>query len=105
TDRASRRVIEEGAIGDVLAARAFHATSRPEHLRTWRVTSPTAGGGVVFDITVPDTDVLRFLLGREVLEVVAMTTGEIDDAVMGVMRFEDDVLASFHDAFTIAHAG
>ena len=24
---------------------------------------------------------------------------------MGVMRFEGDVLASFHDAFTIAHAG
>jgi len=105
THRAIRRLIEEGAIGDVLAARAFHAISLPEHLRTWRLTSPTAGGGVVFDITVHDTDVLRFLLGREVLEVVAMTTGEIDDAVMGVMRFEDDVLASFHDAFTIAHAG
>jgi 1,5-anhydro-D-fructose reductase (1,5-anhydro-D-mannitol-forming) len=105
THRAIRRLIEEGAIGNVLAARAFHAISLPEHLRTWRVTSPTAGGGVVFDITVHDTDVLRFLLGREVLEVIAMTTGEIDDAVMGVMRFEDDVLASFHDAFTIAHAG
>jgi len=105
THRAIRRLIEEGAIGEILAARAFHAVSLPEHLRTWRVSSPAAGGGVVFDITVHDTDVLRFLLGREVLDVVAMTTGEVDDAVMGVMRFEGDVLASFHDAFTVAHAG
>src|SRR5438034_4360000 len=105
THRTMRRLIEEGAIGDVLAARAFHAVSLPEHLRTWRVSSAAAGGGVVFDITVHDTDVLRFLLGREVLEVVAMTTGDVEETVMGVMRFEGDVLASFHDAFTVAHAG
>jgi 1,5-anhydro-D-fructose reductase (1,5-anhydro-D-mannitol-forming) len=105
THRTMRRLIEEGAIGDVLAARAFHAVSLPEHLRTWRVSSAEAGGGVIFDITVHDTDVLRFLLGREVLEVVALTTGDVEDSVMGVMRFEDDVLVSFHDSFTIAHAG
>jgi 1,5-anhydro-D-fructose reductase (1,5-anhydro-D-mannitol-forming) len=105
THRTMRRLIEEGAIGDVLAARAFHAVSLPEHLRTWRVSSAAAGGGVVFDITVHDTDVLRFLLGRDVQEVVALTVGDVDHSAMGVMRFEDDVLASFHDSFTIAHAG
>lgn len=108
THRAIRRLIEEGAIGDVLAARAFHAVSLPEHLRTWRVSNPETGGGVVLDVTVHDTDVLRFLLGRDVVEVVAMTTlseGGAEDAAMGVLRFEDDVLASFHDAFTIGHAG
>jgi 1,5-anhydro-D-fructose reductase (1,5-anhydro-D-mannitol-forming) len=105
THRMMRRLIDEGAVGDVLAARSFHAVLLPQRLRTWRVSKPEAGGGVVFDITVHDTDVLRFLLGREVLEVTAFTTGEVDDSVMGVMRFEDDVLASFHDSFVIAHAG
>jgi 1,5-anhydro-D-fructose reductase (1,5-anhydro-D-mannitol-forming) len=105
THRTMRRLIEEGAIGDVLAARAFHAISLPEHLHTWRVSRAEAGGGVIFDITVHDTDVLRFLLGREVLEVVALTIGGIEDSVMGVMRFEGDVLASFHDSFVIGHAG
>jgi 1,5-anhydro-D-fructose reductase (1,5-anhydro-D-mannitol-forming) len=105
THRTMRRLVEEGAIGEVLAARAFHAVSLPKHLRTWRVSSPTAGGGVVFDITVHDTDVLRFLLGQDVREVVAFTAGDVDHSVMGVMRFDGGVLASFHDSFTIAHAG
>ena len=107
THRAARRLIEEGALGDVLAARCFHAIALPEHLQTWRVSS-AAGGGVVLDITVHDTDVLRFLLGREVVEVVAMTPqaeGGVEHAVMGVLRFEGDVLASFHDAFDVPHAG
>jgi 1,5-anhydro-D-fructose reductase (1,5-anhydro-D-mannitol-forming) len=105
--RAIRSLIEEGAVGDVLAARSFHAIALPEHLQTWRMSS-TAGGGVVLDITVHDTDLLRFLLGRDVVEVVAMTPpplNGVEHAVMGAMRFEDDVLASFHDAFTIPHAG
>jgi 1,5-anhydro-D-fructose reductase (1,5-anhydro-D-mannitol-forming) len=109
THRTIRGLIEEGAVGEVLAVRVFHAILLPPHLRTWRVSSAaTGGGGVVLDITVHDTDVLRYLLGREVLEVVAMSTGAdgtVEDAVMGVMRFEDDVLASFHDAFTVAFAG
>ena len=107
THRTVRRLIEEGAVGEVLAARSFHAIALPEHLRTWRVSSP-AGGGVVLDITVHDTDVLRFLLGRDVVEVVAMTPAPgngVEHAVMGVLRFEGDVLASFHNAFDIPHAG
>lgn len=105
--RTARRLIEEGAVGDVVAARSFHAIALPEHLQTWRVSS-SAGGGVVLDITVHDTDVLRFLLGRDVVEVVAMTPTRgdaVEYAVMGVLRFEGDVLASFHDAFDVPHAG
>jgi 1,5-anhydro-D-fructose reductase (1,5-anhydro-D-mannitol-forming) len=107
THRTIRRLIADGAVGEILAVRSFHAIALPEHLRTWRVSSP-AGGGVVLDITVHDTDVLRFLLGRDVVEVVAMTpapSAGVEHAVMGVLRFEGDVLASFHDAFDIAHAG
>jgi 1,5-anhydro-D-fructose reductase (1,5-anhydro-D-mannitol-forming) len=65
---------------------------------------------VILDITVHDADTLRFALGDEVDEVTAMTANQgmgrvgLEDAVMGVMRFRNGVIAQFHDAFTAPHA-
>src|SRR5262249_10539047 len=110
THRTLRRLIGEGAIGRPLAARVFHAVYLPPRLQGWRLSKPEAGAGVILDITVHDADTLRFVLGDEVTEVVALAAqqglaaGTLEDAVMGVMRFEGGVLAQFHDAFTIKHA-
>jgi len=110
THRAMRELIETGAIGRPLAARVFHAVFLPPHLQGWRIDRPDAGGGVVLDITVHDADTLRFVLGDEVAEVTAMTANQgmgragLEDAVMGVMRFREGVIAQFHDAFTAPHA-
>jgi 1,5-anhydro-D-fructose reductase (1,5-anhydro-D-mannitol-forming) len=106
-----RELVASGTIGDVIAARIFHARSLPEAMRTWRVDRPEAGAGVVLDITVHDADTIRFLLADEVGEVTAMTAnnglGEdgIEDSVMGVMRMDRGPLVNFHAAFTVAHAG
>lgn len=111
THRALRRLLHGGTIGKPLAARVFHAVSLPENLRTWRIHKPTAGAGVILDVTVHDTDTLRFVLDDEVEEVSAVSasqglaSGGVEDAVMGVMRFSGGTLAQFHDAFTVAHAG
>lgn len=110
THRTLRRLIAEGAIGKPLAARVFHAVYLPAHLQTWRIKDPSTGAGVILDITVHDTDTLRFILNDEVVSVAAMATqqglasGGIEDAVMGVMQFESGLMAQFHDAFTIKHA-
>ncbi len=111
THRTLRRLIAEGAVGRPLAARVFHAVHLPGHLQGWRIERPDAGGGVVLDITVHDADTLRFVLDDEVDEVTAFTanqgmaSGDLEDAVMGVMRFRNGVLAQFHDAFSVRHAG
>jgi len=108
--RTMQRLVRDGAIGTPLAARVFHAVYLPTHLQTWRITDPSTGPGVVLDLTVHDTDSLRFLLDDEVESVTAISaqqglgTGPIEDAVMGVMRFRTGVLAQFHDAFTVRHA-
>ena len=73
THRTLQRLVQRGAIGRPLAARVFHAVSLPEHLRTWRINDPAAGAGVVLDITVHDTDTLRFILQDEVESVTAVT--------------------------------
>jgi 1,5-anhydro-D-fructose reductase (1,5-anhydro-D-mannitol-forming) len=110
THRKIRELIETGAIGRPLAARVFHAVFLPPHLQSWRIDRPEAGGGVILDITVHDADTLRFALGDEVAEVTAMTANQgmgragLEDAVMGVMRFRNGVIAQFHDAFTAPHA-
>ncbi|MBA2597678.1 MAG: Gfo/Idh/MocA family oxidoreductase [Chloroflexia bacterium] len=110
THRAMRKLIAEGAIGQPLAARGFHAVYLPEHLQGWRINRPESGGGVILDITVHGADTLRFVLDNEVREVTAMTASQgmgqagLEDSVMGVMRFQNGVLAQFHDAFTARHA-
>jgi 1,5-anhydro-D-fructose reductase (1,5-anhydro-D-mannitol-forming) len=107
---ATRRLIDDGAIGEVRAARVFHANSLLPELRTWRLTRPEAGGGAVLDLTVHDADTIRFLLRDEIVEVVAATAsgelgnGVVEDSAMGVLRTGRGVLVSFHDSFTVPHA-
>src|SRR5205814_8469945 len=46
THRCIRSLIAEGAVGEVLAVRVFHAVSLPERLQGWRLTAPERGAGV-----------------------------------------------------------
>lgn len=109
THRTLRKLIAEGAIGRPLGVRLFHAVHLPPHLQTWRIKDPGTGAGVILDITVHDTDTLRFILNDEVESVTAISAQHgmgaqgIEDTVMGVMQFQSGTLAQFHDAFTVAH--
>jgi 1,5-anhydro-D-fructose reductase (1,5-anhydro-D-mannitol-forming) len=109
THRKMQELVASGAIGQVQSARVFHAVYLPRHLQSWRINRPESGGGVIFDITVHDADTLRFVLGDEIDSVVAMTASQgmaqagLEDAVMGVMRFECGALAQFHDSFVAQH--
>jgi 1,5-anhydro-D-fructose reductase (1,5-anhydro-D-mannitol-forming) len=111
TIRAMRQLVADGAIGDVVAARVFHSTLLPEAMRTWRLNRPESGAGVILDLTVHDVDTIRFLLADDVAEVTAVTAnqgmgeGTVEDSAMGVLRMRGGQLVSFHDAFTLPHAG
>lgn len=111
TVRAIARLIGEGAIGRPLAARVQHAVLLPERLRGWRLTDPRAGAGVILDITCHDVDTLRFVLGHDPIEAIGLAARQglaqdgIEDSSMSVLRFEGDLLASTHDAFTTPNAG
>jgi 1,5-anhydro-D-fructose reductase (1,5-anhydro-D-mannitol-forming) len=107
TVRAVRDLVAAGRIGRPLAIRLAHAAYLPEHLQTWRVRDPLAGGGPLNDMGTHDFDVLRFILGDEVVEVTAMTAEQgmtaagIEDEVMGVLRFAGGAIASFHAAYNV----
>ncbi|MGX5666777.1 Gfo/Idh/MocA family protein [Rhizobium daejeonense] len=108
--KAMHQAIADGRIGKPLSARVFHAVYLPPHLQGWRLDKPQAGGGVILDITVHDADTLRFVLGENPVEVIAfsqaggMGKAGLEDAVMGVMRFESGLIAQFHDGFTTKFA-
>ncbi|MCP8894371.1 Gfo/Idh/MocA family oxidoreductase [Shinella daejeonensis] len=110
THRAMREAIRAGRIGTPLSARVFHAVHLPPHLQGWRLDRPEAGGGVILDITVHDTDTLRFVLDDDPVEAVAfaqaggMAKSGLEDAVMGVLRFKSGLIAQFHDGFTTKFA-
>lgn len=110
THGAMRAAIKAGRIGKPLSARVFHAVYLPPHLQGWRLDKPEAGGGVILDITVHDADTLRFVLDANPVEAIAfsqaggMGKAGLEDAVMGVLRFENGVIAQFHDGFTTKFA-
>ncbi|MGQ3211317.1 Gfo/Idh/MocA family protein [Shinella sp.] len=110
THGAMRAAIKAGRIGQPLSARVFHAVYLPPHLQGWRLDKPEAGGGVILDITVHDADTLRFVLDANPVEAIAfsqaggMGKAGLEDAVMGVLRFENGVIAQFHDGFTTKYA-
>jgi 1,5-anhydro-D-fructose reductase (1,5-anhydro-D-mannitol-forming) len=107
---AIRELIEAGRIGRVLSVRVFHAVHLPEHLRGWRINDAGAGGGVIPDITVHDADTVRFHLGEDPVEVVAMAGASgmgkgVEDSVMSVWSMPSGAMVQAHESFTHGFAG
>lgn len=105
-----RELIASGAIGTPQAVRVAHAVYLPEHLQGWRIDNAAAGGGVIPDIVVHDADTVRFHLGEDPAEVVAIERTEsmgqgVEDSVMSVWQMPSGVLVETHEGFTIRHAG
>jgi 1,5-anhydro-D-fructose reductase (1,5-anhydro-D-mannitol-forming) len=110
THRTIRRLVLEGAIGRVVAVRLFFGVTLPDELKGWRVSKPEAGGGVLFDLTVHDADLIRFLLSEDPTEVVALTgaTGVAEsglaDTAMIAARMQSGLLVQIGESFSIAHS-
>ncbi|MGN6332956.1 MAG: Gfo/Idh/MocA family protein [Motilibacteraceae bacterium] len=108
--RAARDLLADGTVGELRAVRMHHAVFLPERLRGWRIADAEAGGGVILDITVHDADTLRFLTGREVETVTAVTASqafggpEVEDTAFCVMTLEGGAVATTHESFAVPHA-
>lgn len=107
---AIRDLIATGRIGRVLSVRVFHAVHLPPHLQGWRIDDAGAGGGVIPDITVHDADTVRFYLGEDPVEVVAMAGASgmgqgVEDSVMSVWSMPSGTMVQAHESFTHPFAG
>ena len=100
-----REAVQAGRIGDVLSLRVFHAVYLPPHLQGWRLDNPSAGGGVIPDIVVHDADTVRFHLGEDPVDVVAIATSAgmgqgVEDSVMSVWSMPSGATVMTHESFT-----
>lgn len=103
--RAIRDLIASGTLGTISSLRMFHAVELPLHLRGWRLDSPSAGGGVIADLTVHNADCVRFLLGEDPVSVVAhmAATGlgqGVEDSAMSVWAMPSGAMVFSHESFT-----
>ena len=100
-----KEIIDGGTIGNIISMRIFHAVLLPVSLQGWRISAPSAGGGVILDIVVHDADIVRFYLDEDPQEVVAIAQGEtfaqgVEDSNMSVWTMPSGVMVQTHESFT-----
>jgi 1,5-anhydro-D-fructose reductase (1,5-anhydro-D-mannitol-forming) len=106
THRAMRLAIRTGRIGRPLAVRIVHGGALPTHLHGWRLHDADAGAGAVLDLTVHDSDLMRFLLQDEPESVMTIAQNGgladpgIEDAAMSLLTFRSGLIAQIYESFT-----
>ncbi|HTI02334.1 MAG TPA: Gfo/Idh/MocA family oxidoreductase [Acidisoma sp.] len=106
THRAMRDAIKAGRIGRPLAARVVHGGALPQHLHGWRLHDVAAGAGVIFDLTVHDSDLFRFILEDEPAQVMTiaqnggLASPPVEDAAMTLVTFKSGLIGQVYESFT-----
>lgn len=92
-----RRLIADGAIGDVSVARTYYGVHRPGPPPEWRQKLAKARWGALADIGTHHIDLLRMMLG-EIVAAAGFSAHklgfETDDADTAALRFESGALAT-----------
>lgn len=106
--RIAREVVRSGRLGRVIRAHAVFAHGGPEHWspeQKWYFTPQLAGRGVLADLGYHKIDLLRWMLGEEVEQIVSFgataakpTTAE-DNAVAAI-RFSGGTIATLQASWT-----
>lgn len=95
-----KRVLESGILGRIYCCAGTNQGQNPRQHREWFVNRALAGGGAVSDHTVHLVDVMRWLLGSEIVEVYAQANeimpsgGDVESAGLVSLRFENGIFAT-----------
>lgn len=106
----AKRLIEAGAIGEVIATQVFGAANKPESYwtggysgrvqTTWRKSKMASGGGILLMNYIYDIYRLRYLTELEVTRVFAeldtyRTLVEVEDFIAVTLRYTNGALGTF----------
>jgi predicted dehydrogenase len=102
-----KELIEEGALGEIVSARAQLYLWYPDMPGAWRQRRQTGGGGCLMDVGSHCLDLLCYLLG-EVKTVVGIqdtaTFGyEVEDIIHVLLKFQNRAQAVVDVAFSLPH--
>ncbi|MDO8491308.1 MAG: Gfo/Idh/MocA family oxidoreductase [Dehalococcoidia bacterium] len=105
--RKAREIVAAGELGRLEYANA-QVEIPPLWTPGWYFEPGMAGGGAMYLVGVHRIDLLRFMLGREVVEVGAFIGEQpperpFEDFVLGMLRFDDGAFGSMHFSLNIPH--
>lgn len=85
-----KRRLDEGQLGNIFQIHARRIGPYPSRIQD---------AGVILDLVPHDLDIMRYLLGQEVVRIYAESQHEIgrdhEDLMTGIVRFENNVLGLF----------
>jgi UDP-N-acetylglucosamine 3-dehydrogenase len=106
---AMREAVARGDVGEVRAVRCAWGHGGPEGWASgakWFRQREASGGGALIDLGVHAADLLRSVLGDELVEVAAMTspgaTGDVEDLAQVVMRFAGGAIGTLQASWAVA---
>ena len=105
--RGLREQLQADAIGEVLGGRIENGAFLPLDRQTWRLAPPY--GGVLWERTLHDVDLLEFLLLRTPASVLASSLqtllgSEVEEDVLSTIWLRGGLPVYLHDSFLLPHA-
>ena len=96
----------EDTIGELLGGRIQNTVYLPPEQHTWRIQEN--GGGVIWDRTLHDLDLVQYLVHRPVREVYARNTlnllaAEVEDDIVGYVVTTGGLVVQLYDSFVLPH--
>ena len=102
--RNMKRLLDDGAIGEVSVARTYYGIHRPGPPPEWRQKRDTARWGALSDVGTHHIDLIRMLLG-EISEASGyferQQDFETDDAVAAALRLESGAVATLTNSTNV----
>jgi predicted dehydrogenase len=104
----TRRIVQSGEIGDVILIQ-LEASAGPNPVSTamsWRTDPSIAGLGTTFSVGVHVYDILRFILGSEIVSVSSFfdtPRGVMEKTNLSTFRFANGVMAQVNVNETTPH--
>ncbi|RME51449.1 MAG: gfo/Idh/MocA family oxidoreductase, partial [Caldilineae bacterium] len=100
-------LVRDYAIGELLGGRIHNTVPLPLEQQSWRLHPD--GGGVVYDRTTHDIDLVRWLFADELGQVAALATDNVwdggveDDLVVNLRLRRSELLIQCRDSFVLPH--
>lgn len=104
----AKKIIDSGMMGRVYSVRTSFGHAGPENWSPtgkWFFKKTEAFAGAMADLGVHKADLMRWLLGKEVVEVGAFVTrlekqGDVDDNAVCILKFADGAIGTLTASWT-----
>lgn len=100
--RRAKELIDEGQMGEIMAMKGTHRTKLPEG---WKVVKGLAGGGALLQNAIYLLDVMRWLVGDEVIEIYVELARsphldiEVEDVATAALKFKKGIFATLDSSW------